>query len=76
MKQALIFLVEALDKHSIPYQIVASVHDEWQIETPAAYGDIVGKAGRRAIIRAGEYFEMRCTLDGDYQVGNNWAETH
>lgn len=76
MKQAMVFLVEALEKHNIPYQIVASVHDEWQIETPAAYGDIVGKAGRRAIIKAGEYFEMRCPLDGDYGTGNSWADTH
>jgi len=29
-----------------------------------------------AIRKAGDYFGFRCPLDGEYKVGNNWAETH
>lgn len=29
-----------------------------------------------AIRKAGEYFNFRCSLDGEAKVGNNWAETH
>lgn len=76
MKQALVILIESLEKHDIPYKLVANVHDEWQIETPEKYGNIVGKAGCRAIEKAGKHFDMRCPLAGDYNVGKSWAETH
>jgi len=32
--------------------------------------------GVRAIKLAGETLSLRCPLDGEYRVGNNWAETH
>jgi len=25
---------------------------------------------------SGEYFSFRCPLDGEFRIGNNWAETH
>jgi DNA polymerase-1 len=25
---------------------------------------------------AGDHFEMRCPLDGEYKIGDNWSETH
>ena len=74
MKQALVHLSDKL--RNIPHRFVANVHDEWQIETPAHYADTVGRMGVRAIRIAGETLSLRCPLDGEYRVGNNWAETH
>jgi len=74
MKQALIHLSDRLK--NIPHRFVANVHDEWQIETTTHYADTVGRIGVRAIRIAGETLNLRCPLDGEYRVGNNWAETH
>jgi DNA polymerase I-like protein with 3'-5' exonuclease and polymerase domains len=74
MKQAVVHLADKLQ--NIPHRFVANVHDEWQIETPAHYADTVGRIGVRAIRIAGETLHLRCPLDGEYRVGNNWAETH
>ena len=74
MKQAVVHLEDKL--RNIPHKFVANVHDEWQIETPAHYADTVGRIGVRSIRIAGETLGLRCPLDGEYRVGNNWAETH
>ena len=74
MKEALTILNAKLSY--IPHRFVANVHDEWQIETTAHYADTVGRMGVRAIQLAGETLSLRCPLDGEYRVGNNWAETH
>ena len=31
---------------------------------------------RKAFQEAGEHFKMNCPMDGEYKIGNNWAETH
>ena len=74
MKQAVVHLADKL--RNIPHKFVANVHDEWQIETPAHYADTVGRIGVRSIRIAGETLGLQCPLDGEYRVGNNWAETH
>ena len=74
MKQAMVHLADKL--RNIPHKFVANVHDEWQIETPAHYADTVGRIGVRSIRIAGETLGLQCPLDGEYRVGNNWAETH
>ena len=76
MKQALVLMAESLDTYAIPYKLVANVHDEFQIEVPENFADVVGKAAVRAIKKAGEVLDLRCPLDAEYNVGNNWAETH
>ena len=76
MKQALRLATERLRRNQIPFKLVAQVHDEFQVEAPEEYADAVGITFRNAIRRAGEHFEMRCPLDGEYKVGTSWAETH
>lgn len=76
MKQALVLLIEKLDKYDIPYKLVVNVHDEFQIEVLENFAIVVGKAAVRAIQDAGVVLGMRCPLDGEYKIGNNWAETH
>jgi hypothetical protein len=80
MKKALVILDENLQAQgfipSIDYEFSANVHDEFQIEALEEIADRVGQMAVEAIRAAGEYFNFRCPLDGEYKVGNNWAETH
>lgn len=76
MKQALVLASDRLQSMRIPYKLVAQVHDEFQVEVPDEYADTVGKVFRNAIKRAGRELGLRCPLDGEYQVGTTWADTH
>ena len=76
MKQALVLASDRLRQMQIPYRLVAQVHDEFQVEVPEAYAEQVGTVFRNAIRRAGRELGLRCPLDGEYQVGTTWADTH
>ena len=76
MKQALVFASDRLRQMQIPYRLVAQVHDEFQVEVPEAYAEQVGTVFRNAIRRAGRELGLRCPLDGEYQIGLSWADTH
>jgi len=56
--------------------MVAVVHDEFQIDVRKEHADEVGNIVVDSIIKAGEYFNLNCPMDGEYRIGNNWAETH
>ncbi len=57
-------------------EFVGNIHDEWQIDVHESFKDDVGREAVDAIVKAGEHFNFLCPLDGEYKVGNNWAETH
>ena len=76
MKKALCILNETIKKNNWDARFVANVHDEFQIECKADIADLVGNAGKQAIIDAGLAYNLRCPLDGEYKVGRNWRETH
>ena len=76
MKKALSLLDNKLKLNTIDYKFVANIHDEWQVEVRESQADFVGLRAVEAIIKAGEYFNHRCPLDGEYKVGDNWSETH
>lgn len=76
MKQALVLLDEKLKSAKIDYKFVANVHDEWQIEVEESKAEEAGKLGVESIAEAGQVLNMRCPLTGEYNVGNNWKETH
>jgi DNA polymerase I-like protein with 3'-5' exonuclease and polymerase domains len=76
MKQALVLATERLRQNNVPYRLVAQVHDEFQVEVPEGFEQAVGYTFRNAIRRAGEVFDLRCPLDGEFKVGSSWAETH
>ena len=80
MKQSLVILDEDLQSLGyIPgkhYEFVANIHDEFQIEVNKDIAEIVGKVAQEAIRKAGDTFEFRCPLDGEFNIGNNWYETH
>ena len=74
MKEALVILNHKLESYDTHF--VANVHDEWQIETEESIAHQVGKMGVDAIAEAGQSLALRCPLTGEYNVGNNWSETH
>ena len=76
MKQALVIATQKLATYGYPYKLVAQVHDEFQVEVPEEYAARVGAVFRNAIREAGRQLNLRCPLDGEFKVGNNWAETH
>jgi len=58
------------------YRQVLFVHDEVQVECKPEHKDTVGQAIVDGIRKAGEDFEFRCPLDGEYKTGLTWADTH
>tara|TARA_R100001509_G_scaffold124166_2_gene77775 strand:- start:4591 stop:6375 length:1785 start_codon:yes stop_codon:yes gene_type:complete len=76
MKKALNLLHDNLKTCNIDFKFVANIHDEWQIEVKANQANQAGQLAVQSIRDAGEYFNMRCPLDGEFKVGDNWSETH
>ena len=76
MKQGLVLLDNVLKLNAVEYKFVANIHDEWQIEVPEDKADFIGEFAVDSIVKAGEHFNLRCPLDGEYKIGDNWSETH
>jgi len=76
MKKGLALLDERLRLSDIDYRFVANIHDEWQIEVRQCQVNKVGQLAVKSIIDAGEHYNLRCPLDGEFKVGGNWSETH
>ena len=76
MKEALVILDNSIKEMRLDAKFVANVHDEWQIECRASDADKVGKLGVEAIIQAGKNLNLNCPLDGDFNIGDGWHETH
>jgi DNA polymerase-1 len=73
MKQA---LVEFLRIAKQPFVLHANIHDEVQFSCDEEHADDLGEAFVQAIKDAGTTLKFKCPLDGEYNIGNNWAETH
>lgn len=76
MKKALVLFDNKAESNKWMVKYVANVHDEFQLECPKDIAQAVGEAAKLSIIEAGEAFQLRCPLDGEYKIGRNWRETH
>jgi DNA polymerase-1 len=76
MKQALVLFNNAINELNLRAKFVANVHDEWQIECHEDDAKQTGIEGVKAIRLAGKMLNLNCPLDGEYQIGDNWSETH
>jgi DNA polymerase I-like protein with 3'-5' exonuclease and polymerase domains len=76
MKKALVILANRLELSMTPFKFVANIHDEWQIEVSECRANKVGTLAVQSIIDAGNHFNLRCPLDGEFKIGRNWSETH
>ena len=57
-------------------QQVVWVHDEIQVECLEKDAETVGRLAVECIKRTGDYFQLRLPLTGEFNIGNNWSETH
>ena len=76
MKRALAMLNSLIKLQTLDAKFVANIHDEWQMEVREDIADFVGELAVGCIEKAGEYYNMRCPLTGEYKIGGNWSETH
>jgi DNA polymerase I-like protein with 3'-5' exonuclease and polymerase domains len=76
MKKGLVILEESIRLNTLDAKFVANIHDEWQIQVLESQADFVGKLGVEAIEKAGQHYNMRCPLTGEYKIGDSWYETH
>ena len=58
------------------FAIVALVHDEWQSTVRPEIAEEYGQMAAQAIRDAGTFYSFKCPLDGQYQIGASWKETH
>ena len=76
MKKGLVILDKRLRQSNLDFKFVGNIHDEWQIEVRACQANRVGQVAVESIIDAGKYYNLRCPMDGEYKIGENWSETH
>jgi len=76
MKKALVIFDSKIKANKWPVKLVVNVHDELQWETSPEFADITGKAGVDSIREAGEFYNLRCPLTGEYKYGKSWRDTH
>ena len=76
MKQAMDILYNLIKLNTFDAKFVANIHDEWQIQVRETQVEAVGTVGVQSIHKAGDHFNLRCPLDGEFKVGESWYETH
>jgi DNA polymerase-1 len=58
------------------YNLVASIHDEYQFEVRADQAERFGELTQKAMKLVEKSLDVNCPLDSEFKIGNNWAETH
>ena len=76
MKLALTLLDQYVINKRIKAYPVVNVHDEFQYEVESGRAEEFGRLAVQSIRDAGRKLKLRCELDGQYKIGDNWAETH
>ena len=76
MKYALTLLEQYVINKQIKAFPVVNVHDEFQYEVEESRAEEFGRLAVQSIIDAGKKLNIRCPLNGEYKIGNNWSETH
>jgi DNA polymerase I-like protein with 3'-5' exonuclease and polymerase domains len=77
-KKSMVIMRELMEKHGLTgrAQQVAWVHDEHQWDCDPEVAEQVGKLQVEAYRLAGEHYNFRIPIDGEFKVGPNWAATH
>jgi len=76
MKKALTILDEYAKIYNIQYKFVGNIHDEIQAEVREDQAQKFGWLAVECIKAAGVKLNLRCPLDGDFKIGETWAQTH
>ena len=73
MKQG---LIEFMKMAKFPYEFHANVHDEAQFSCAPEHAEELGRTFCNALAKAGKVLKFNCPLDGEFNVGANWKDTH
>ena len=76
MKKALVILDDYAQQWKLDYKFIGNIHDEVQSEVAKEQAEKFGWLAVECLKASGVHFKLRCPLDGEYQVGTTWAETH
>jgi len=76
MKKALDILYEMCMEFQLDFKFVGNIHDEIQSEVREDQAEMFGQFAVASIVEAGKYYKLNCSLDGEYKIGNSWADTH
>jgi DNA polymerase I-like protein with 3'-5' exonuclease and polymerase domains len=76
MKKATTLLMQYIEEEQLDGKLVLHVHDEFQLEVKDEHAERVGQLAVKAMRHAGLHFRMECPIDGEFKIGNTWAETH
>lgn len=63
-------------KYGEDYGFVAWYHDEFTVECKPEYAEMIKKISEDAIVKAGEFFKIKCPHAGQGKIGYNWYEVH
>jgi hypothetical protein len=75
-KRSIIIAKEMFKKARVPYNLVTFMHDEQQIITDPKHREFAKEALVESIVEAGEYYKLKCPLDGVAKEGLSWLNTH
>ena len=75
-KKMIVYMDRLFKSRSLDVQWHAWVHDEVQLSCPPEITEEVGQTCIDAIKKTEKFFNFRVPLDGEFNVGRNWAETH
>lgn len=76
MKTAAVLIDKRSMERGIEQLKVADIHDESQHQLRRGSAQAFGELCVQALRDAGEELNLRVPFDGDFKVGNSWAETH
>lgn len=76
VKTAMCYKENMIQKRGIESYQVGWFHDEWQQDTKPEHKEKAGETMVEAVRKAGDYYNFRCPLDGEWKWGYSYAETH
>lgn len=76
MKRAIKIAHDKFRARGIEFKLVTFMHDELQLIVAPKYVDFAKQTLIESIREAGEYYDLRCPLDGEAKVGLTWLHTH
>lgn len=76
MKTAAVMIDKRSEERGIEQLKVADIHDEGQHQCRRGQAQEFGELCVQALRDAGEDLNLRVPFDGDFRIGNTWAQTH
>ena len=76
MKKWFMYVDHYLRRRRIRSKIVAMIHDELVLESAEKDVDATTECVILSISQVNKAYNLRCKLECDVQVGNNWSEIH